>query len=197
MNKDEDMYDQVQGDVKFLRQDQILTERDSLINEAMGSLSLSKDETILALIHYKWSIEKLYEKWFDNVEEGKKKCGLIMTDSSRKQVNSLGVESNGNSCLICYDEKTPETANNFFSLKCGHVFCEGCWIEYLMEKSKHFSAVLQSTCPQQGGTCIVYESIFFKYLTDPEAIKRVKKGIIKNYIEGSKEIKYCPNPKCE
>ncbi|MCQ2821349.1 MAG: hypothetical protein MJ252_29155 [archaeon] len=195
--KNDDLYEGIQGDVKFLRQEQLLSERDTLIQEAQDNLSLSRDEAILALSYYKWSMEYLNQIWFDDTENAKKLCGITLTDFAVKQLKSLNAPSNGNFCLICYDEKTSENEEEFTSLSCGHVFCNGCWKEYLEEKSTKFSSLLETKCPQQGCTCKVFESIFYKFLTEEETLSRLKKGIIKDYIENNKEIKYCPNPKCD
>ena len=179
--------------VVLLKEDQLMSERDHTINEAMETLGMSRDDAILALIFFNWSYEKLSENWFNDVEGNKVKSGICLSPLLKKKLESEGVESNGENCLICYEEKN----ENFECLSCGHMFCGECWKEYLTEKCTDFYTAMTTKCPQSGCTNIVYERIFKKFITDTEAKKKFEKALNKNYTDSNLDIKQCPNPKCE
>ena len=61
--------------VVLLKEDQLMSERDHTINEAMETLGMTRDDAILALIYFNWSYEKLSENWFNDVEGNKVKSG--------------------------------------------------------------------------------------------------------------------------
>ena len=64
--------------VVLLKEDQLMSERDHTINEAMETLGMSRDDAILALIFFNWSYEKLSENWFNDVEGNKVKSGICL-----------------------------------------------------------------------------------------------------------------------
>ena len=114
--------------ITFLKPDEIIKEREKVIKDAMENLCLERDDAILALIYFKWNMEKLLEFWYDDVEGYKEKCGIILSKTSLKLLNEMNIETNTNYCLICYEEKNDENKNDFISLKCGHTFCNDCFM---------------------------------------------------------------------
>ena len=182
----------VSNDIEFLEESEIIKERENVIQEATEKLFLDRDNAILAMIYLEWKLNKI-DSWYDNLEENKTKSGLEISEITKKKLKEENIESNGNNCLICFEEKN----NNFFSLSCGHQFCSDCWIEYLKEKIKSPLSALQVHCPQNGCTCIVYESIYKKYLKDDKkSLDRLEKAILKNFINRNNDIKQCPNEYC-
>ena len=98
-------------------------------------------------------------------------------------------------CQIC-DELilTP----NKVKLKCGHYFCEDCWLEYLKEKISNAN-VSKILCMQHGCTTIL-ENKFIKNILEgnKELIEKFDKFYQrKKLIEQSDKLKLCPFPDCE
>ena len=178
--------------VVLLKEDQLINERDHTINEAMEALGMGRDDSILALIYYNWSYEKLSENWFADVDLNTIKAGIKLSPQLKKKMESEGVESNGENCLVCFEEKNED----FACLSCGHMFCKDCWRDYLQEKCVDFYTVMTTKCPQAGCTNIVYEKFFLKYLEDPTSKIRFDKALKKNYTDSNDDIKTCPNPNC-
>ena len=117
----------------------------------MEKLFLERDDAILAMIFLEWKTNNL-DSWYDS-EDNKYKAGIELSEGTKAKLEKEGIESNGDNCLVCFEEKN----DTFFSLNCGHQFCPDCWTEYLKEKIKSPLSALQATCPQKGCTCIVYE----------------------------------------
>ena len=197
-NDDYYMYDEndlgntiVSNDIDFLEESEIIKERENAIQEAIEKLFLERDNAILAMIYLEWQLNKL-ESWYDNLENNKYKSGIELSEETKKKLQKEGIESNGDNCLICFEEKN----DKFFSLSCGHQFCSECWTEYLKEKIKAPLSALQAKCPQNGCTCIVFEKIYGKYLTDKKSLEKLDKAIYKNFINRNNDIKQCPNENC-
>jgi ariadne-1 len=175
----------------FLYEDEIIKEREKVINEAMEKLFLQRDEAILAMIYLCWNIDKL-DAWYNNADENKIKAGIELSKQTKQKLKENGVESNGENCLVCFEDKN----DKFFSLNCGHQFCPECWKEYLKEKIQAPLSALQARCPQEGCTLIVYERLYSKFLNDKKSLEKLDKAIYKNFINRNQDIKQCPNEKC-
>ena len=175
----------------FLYEDEIMKEREKDIKEAMEKLYLSREDAILAMILFRWNIDKL-DSWYEDIDGNKIKAGIELSKTTMQKLKDEGVEANGKNCLVCFEEKNDE----FFSLNCGHQFCQECWSEYLKEKIKTPLSALHATCPQDGCTLIVYEKLYSKYLKDKKSLEKLDKAIYKNYINKNADIKQCPNEKC-
>lgn len=182
----------ISNGVILLKEDQLINEREHTINEAMEVLGMGRDDSILALIYYNWSYEKLSENWFSDVDLNTFKAGIRLSPQLKKKMESDLIESNGDNCLVCFEEKN----ENFACLSCGHMFCKDCWRDYLQEKCVDFYTVMTTKCPQAGCTNIVYEKFFLKFIEDPTAKIRFDKALKKNYTDSNDDIKTCPNPNC-
>ena len=195
--------------ITYLKPDELIKERDKVIKDAMENLCLERDNAILALIYFNWNMDKLLTFWYNDVDGYKEKCGITLSKNSLKILNEKNIETNTNYCLICFDEKNDENKDNFISLKCGHTFCNDCFLEYLKEKVKDILISLTSKCPQDKCSIIIPESLFFKYLSknpndnnlinnnkESHEIHLLYKAITKNFTDSNDDIKLCPNPNC-
>ena len=177
----------------ILSQKDLEEERDKEINEAMNNLCLDRDKSILVLIYYNWNMDKILTNWYDDVEKNSIKCGIKLSEETEKLLLKENVQKNSEYCQICMCDKD----ETFKNLDCGHSFCGDCWKEYLREHTKDLHTILKTPCMQHNCTLIVYERFFFEILKDEkDLIEKVKKGIIKNFIDKNDDIKECPNPHC-
>ena len=177
--------------VIFLEETDILNEREKMILEATEKLFLERNQAILAMIYYEWNLDKL-DNWYEDVDQNRVNAGLELSEKTKKFLEEKGIESNGDNCLICYEEKN----ENFYSLGCGHQFCQDCWTDYLKEKLKTPLGALHARCPQNECTCIVGEEVYTKFLKDKDLLEKLDKAIYKNFINRNEDFKQCPNPHC-
>ena len=190
---EEDLNQQIVIDesVNFIEEKDILNEREKMILEATEKLFLERDLAILVMIYYEWNLDKL-DSWYEDIDKNRIKSGIELSESMKNQFKKEGVESFGNSCLICFEDKN----NDFFSLSCGHEFCADCWNKYLLEKLKSPLGALQVTCPQEKCTCIVGENIYRKFIKDKNSLEKLDRAIYKNFINRNEDFKQCPDPHC-
>lgn len=189
----------------ILKEDQLIKERDSLIKQAMEFLDLSREDTILVLISFSWSFNKLQDEWYENPEGNKVRCGIEVNINPSTNSNNSHSHNNKNqtkkvsapttkNCLVC--ECPPD--DTFSALKCNHNFCGDCWSQYLQVKSEDFLCSLSSPCPFHGCGLIVPEAFFFKYLPIGEkgALERFQKSVLRNFTGSNSDIKICPGVSC-
>lgn len=200
--EDEDEYEYEEDDlnnnnkntdetITFIPEEDILKEREKMIQETIEKLYLERDQAILAMIHYEWNLDNL-DNWYEDVDTNKSQSGIDLSAETKEKLEKDGVISNGNECLTCCEEKN----DSFFSLVCGHQFCGECWKEYLKEKLKNPLGCLFAKCQQSGCTCIVPEDIYKKFIKDKTLLEKLDKAIFKNFINRNEDFKQCPNPKC-
>jgi ariadne-1 len=191
INSDKDNYQEI------LRSSDIDKLRSRIVEDFVEFSSLPKDEAAIVLIHYKWNIDKLKGIWYDNLEENLIKCGLEMSEETKKfnfSETNLKSTEKSSLCRICEINILDSTA---FSLKCGHKFCEECWTGYILYKMEDLMTCINSTCPQKGCNIIIPESVFFKFLKDyPTILENYKKALQKNFTDCNSDIRWCPTPGC-
>ena len=111
-------------------------------------------------------------------------------NSYRKSLNNSKKE-----CLICFESiEFP----NKVKLKCGHYFCESCWVDYLKEKINNAN-VGKILCMQHGCD-IMLDNNFIKNILEGnnELIEKYDKFYQrKKMLEKNDKVKFCPFPDCE
>ena len=177
--------------INFISEPDILSEREKMILEATEKLFLERNQSILAMIYYKWNIDNL-DNWYEDVDQNKVNAGIELSPKKIEEFKQKGIESFGDTCLVCFEEKN----DDFYSLSCGHQFCAGCWEEYLTEKLKTPLGALQVKCQQEGCTCIVPEETYKKFIKDKTLLEKLDKAISKNFINRNEDLRQCPNPHC-
>ena len=92
----------------------------------------------------------------------------------------------------------------YFSLSCNHNLCCECWFYYVDNNINDYLNIVKTLCPQENCNLIVPESVykaFFTYYSinnnnDFTKLKLLKKGILKNFTDCNKNLKWCPAPNC-
>lgn len=202
-NEDDNYNDQqiIQQNKKFpylyISEKEILNERENLIQISQEKLFLTRDQSILALVYFKWNIFNLIDLWYDNPEKYSEEMGIIQSSKSIQSLNNQNIFPNNTECSICLTDKDSLSENEFFSLSCLHYFCIYCWKEYIKVKNSEIFTAIASSCPQKGCNCIVTETIVYKILENlPNEIENYNKIIIKNFTDYNSIIKSCPYPNC-
>lgn len=181
-----------QNSFSFLKEDELFDERNKSIERAMEFCCLDRNDAILVLIFYNWSIEKIEDNWYDNVELNVIKCGIETSEEDKKSLIKMGIKGNNEFCLICY---TPRD-KTFESLNCNHYFCSDCWKEFLHVKVEDILTCLSTTCPQKDCNLIIPESFFLNYITTKEVKDKFIKALLRNFTGHNSGIKFCPDLTC-
>jgi ariadne-1 len=118
---------QSSGGYNIVKNSDLESIRNKIINECQEFTCLSHDEATIVLIQFQWNLERIKDQWYEDVEGNMKKYGLDLNKTSQVELAKKKVKPNNRECLVCYSP-FDET---FFSLNCRHNFCGDCWSNYL------------------------------------------------------------------
>ena len=112
-------------------------------------------------------------------------------------INKKDLKYGINECGVCMDEITFNEYLNL-KIKCGHIFCQDCWYNYLKEKINNAN-VAKITCIQHGCSTSIDEKFIENILKDDnELFQKYKKFLErKKILLSNKNIKFCPIPDCD
>lgn len=169
----------------------------ALVNEVANLLDICEDEAQGILQYFKWDKEKLTDSYFSNPDKVRLSCGLDLfsLDILSKLQTSVVAPTPGKllKCRICYDEVEFADA---FALGCAHYFCRSCFAEYLRNTIADGAACVSVHCPEHKCKQLVTKTIVHSLLEREESAK-YDLYFIRDFIEKSKNMKYCPAARCE
>jgi ariadne-1 len=152
------------------------------IDSVISFLSISTDEVLLLLQHFKWNESKLLEAWTDDtaIKSLREKIGIPLKPFYKFETD----------CPICGDKINPKV--NGVALSCGHSACISCVSGFVVASLKSNEVVF--TCWECK--CKIPYSIIEKVL-NPKDFGKFKSTLIRSYTNESKTIKWCPSRGCE
>eukprot|EP00039_Didymoeca_costata_P019468 m.337641 g.337641 ORF g.337641 m.337641 type:complete len:517 (+) comp18191_c0_seq1:388-1938(+) len=144
------------------------------------------------LQHFKWDKDRLLERYFGGDREGLfKEARCVDPTTLAVPKMDLGSEAECEICMVDIPR------SELTGVSCGHEFCKECWIGYLSEK---VNVQGQSTiaCPAHECDILMDELTVTRLcVNEEELMKRYNFLASKAFVEGNKEIKWCPKPGCE
>ncbi|KAM0062819.1 putative transcription factor C2H2 family [Helianthus debilis subsp. tardiflorus] len=178
----------------------VLTENDLIniqqqdVTKVATVLSIPKESACMLLISYNWSVNNVYEAWFQDEDKTRKRIGWLYDP-----VDDPGVEFHKPDerivvdCGICFELfRVSETA----SCGCDHRFCKVCWKGYVGMAVQDGMGCLSLRCPKPGCEAAVSPGMVNE-LVDEKERKRYEGYVLRTYVESSKRMKWCPGPGCE
>ncbi len=162
--------------------------------EGRSMLGDNVDISEAILLKNKWDIEKSQEKYFENMNATLTEAGMLGYDSDLIDSRLKASEPIGKSitCCICfcdYDE------SESFALCCNHWTCKSCFSTYL-KTCVESSDVVHTHCPGHKCSSKVCAPVF-KSLCSPENYDRYIKFILHDFVDKSKDKRWCPGVGCE
>ena len=191
-----DIYKKPILDFEIIQNSEIIKKRDEIIHKFIECSCLDYDEAELVLIYYNWNYEKLIEEWYDNIEKIKIEAHIEQSTESLQKINEYYLKNkiSKDICPICYTEIEE---NDTFSLKCNHQICQECYIEYINNKLLTEPInIINTPCPLSGCNLYITRTIFKKCITEKKMQIMFAKSVVRNFTLTNKDIKLCPNPKC-
>mmetsp|Transcript_16160 Transcript_16160/g.22268 ORF Transcript_16160/g.22268 Transcript_16160/m.22268 type:complete len:639 (-) Transcript_16160:209-2125(-) len=184
----------------------------ALVSEVSSLLEIHEDLAQSLLQSNKWDKERLIDQFFADPEKALREAGLdLLTVEGVLSTLPSGCKSTGDDqqlsssvsaacldtfkCRICCDSECDRLQT--FSLGCEHLFCLSCYSEYLKNQVLDGPACVFAHCPEHKCKQVVTKSVFHSLLNDKKDIDKYDLYSIRNFIEVSKNMKYCPAPRCE
>eukprot|EP00240_Pyramimonas_obovata_P003027 CAMPEP_0118921654 /NCGR_PEP_ID=MMETSP1169-20130426/860_1 /TAXON_ID=36882 /ORGANISM="Pyramimonas obovata, Strain CCMP722" /LENGTH=648 /DNA_ID=CAMNT_0006862413 /DNA_START=218 /DNA_END=2161 /DNA_ORIENTATION=+ len=194
---------------------EIAAKQHEIVQSIQSVLSVSPDTATMLLRHFKWSVNRIHEEWFQDEDKVREKVGLLPRDAEElaeqvKQCSVVDSESHNKDnvkevqCNVCFD--TFEYCD-MRSAECGHLFCLTCWRGYLGTAISDGPCCLRVKCPQPNCKIVVKDTLLNE-LADREQLAKLQKFRQRSFVEDqyqrsvsgqaihARQVKWCPAPEC-
>lgn len=180
-------------------QDQI----DQTLEEMAELLDLDHDQVLALLVDFRWGKERLIEQYYEDSERVMIKAGLMLSpkdssgeakkdESKREEEKGDGQEGRMVDCPICY---CPIESGNGCTLDCSHLFCNGCYGQYVNKKVEDGPECIVMTCPGHKCPLKVPRQIILRVCT-PQNCRKYDEYMVNTFVDTSTSFRFCPAPDC-
>ncbi|KAM8738786.1 cullin-9 isoform 2-T2 [Acanthopagrus schlegelii] len=155
------------------------------VQQVSGTLSLDLDRAEHLLVHCKWNVDLLVQRYTDDPD------ALIMA-AGLKFRNPQPPQSPVSTCPVCLGPRST-AAESFPSLSCMHYCCQSCWQEYLTARIEQ-NLVMNCNCPITDCQAQPTSLFFLNILTDKDTIAKYENALLRGYVECCSNLTWCTNP---
>ncbi|XP_075060626.1 cullin-9 isoform X2 [Mixophyes fleayi] len=167
-----------------LSQEEVWALMCQMVNQVSETLSVSQDTAQHLLIHCKWNMDLLLQKYTDDPE-------VLLTASGLEVQDPQHPESPQPTCPVCMSPLSPSDSPP--SLCCKHCCCKNCWNEYLTTRIEQ-NLVLTCTCPTTDCLAQPTSDFIRKIISSKEVIEKYEKALMRGFVESCSNLTWCTNP---
>ncbi|XP_069624318.1 cullin-9 isoform X1 [Ranitomeya imitator] len=169
---------------RTLSQDEARALMCRMVEQVSETLSVSADAAQHLLIHSKWSMDQLLQRFTDDPEALLIASGLAVQEPHKP-------ESPQPTCPVCVSPLSP--VDKPPSLCCKHYCCKNCWNEYLSTCIEQ-NLVLTCTCPTADCRAQPTSAFFRTIITSQDVIEKYEKALLRGFVESCSNLTWCTNP---
>ncbi|KAM4770805.1 cullin-9 isoform 2-T2 [Rhinophrynus dorsalis] len=169
---------------RTLCQDEVRALMDQMVSQVSETLSVTQDTAQHLLIHCRWNVDLLLQKYTDDPEPLLTASGLEVRDPQHP-------ESPLPTCPVCVCPLSPEESH--LTLCCRHSCCKNCWKEYLTTQIEQ-NLVLNCTCPTMDCLAQPTSDFIRNIISSKEIIEKYEKSLLRGFVEGCFNLTWCTNP---
>ncbi|KAM3863387.1 cullin-9 [Diretmus argenteus] len=155
------------------------------VQQVSSTLSLDLDRAEHLLVHCKWNVDLLVQRYTDDPDT------LIMA-AGLKSRNPQPPASPVSTCPVCLGPRTTG-AEPAPTLSCMHYCCRSCWQEYLTARIEQ-NLVMNCNCPITDCRAQPTSQFFLNILTDKDTIAKYENALLRGYVECCSNLTWCTNP---
>ncbi|XP_074531709.1 cullin-9 isoform X2 [Halichoeres trimaculatus] len=155
------------------------------VQQVSCTLSLDLDRAEHLLVHCKWNMDLLVQRYMDDSD------ALILA-AGLKSRNPQPPPSPVSTCPVCLGPRTA-TMEPVPSLSCMHYCCRSCWQEYLTARIEQ-NLVMNCNCPITDCQAQPTSVFFLNILTDKDTISKYENALLRDYVECCSNLTWCTNP---
>nr|XP_029496675.1 cullin-9-like isoform X2 [Oncorhynchus nerka] len=170
---------------RTMNQEEVRQLMQRTVQQVSGTLSLDLDWAEHLLVHCKWNVDVLIQRYTDDPDSLVLAAGL-------KGLNPQPPPSPVASCPVCLISQTGE-AEPAPTLCCMHYCCRSCWQEYLTARIEQ-NLVMNCNCPITDCRAQPTSQFFFNILTDKDTIAKYENALLRGYVECCSNLTWCTNP---
>ncbi|XP_052006826.1 cullin-9-like isoform X3 [Xyrauchen texanus] len=154
------------------------------VQQVAGTLSLDLDRAEHLLIHCKWNVDILIQRYTDDPDSLVLAAGLKI----RNPQPAPGPVTQCPVCLSQSKESDPPPM-----LCCMHYCCRSCWQEYLTARIEQ-NLVMSCDCPITDCRAQPTSKFFHNILTDKDTIAKYDSALLRGFVECCSNLTWCTNP---
>ncbi|CAB1343564.1 unnamed protein product [Coregonus sp. 'balchen'] len=170
---------------RTMNQEEVRQLMQRTVQQVSGTLSLDLDRAEHLLVHCKWNVDVLIQRYTDDPDS------LVMA-AGLKGWNPQPPPSPVSSCPVCLISETGE-ADPAPTLCCMHYCCRSCWQEYLTARIEQ-NLVMNCNCPITDCRAQPTSQFFFNILTNKDTIAKYENALLRGYVECCSNLTWCTNP---
>uniref|UniRef100_A0A3Q3JFI7 Cullin 7 n=1 Tax=Monopterus albus TaxID=43700 RepID=A0A3Q3JFI7_MONAL len=155
------------------------------VQQVSGTLSLDLDWAEHLLVHCKWNVDLLVQRYADDPD------ALIMA-AGLKCRNPQPPPSPTSTCPVCLGPRTA-SSEPVPSLSCMHYCCRSCWQDYLTVRIEQ-NLIMNCHCPITDCPAQPTSQFFLNILTDKDTIGKYESALLRGYVECCSNLTWCTNP---
>lgn len=162
-----------------------------LLNEAVEFLSNNLQITpslAKVLLHgHSWEVSDVIAKYNDNASNL-----LINSKIKPPNTSSTVTYSHYITCPVCV---TPHCHDKFYSLSCGHIFCNDCWMMHFeVQIDQGISTAI--SCMARECEVLAPEDFVLKRLSKANIREKYIQFTFQDYVKSHPQLRFCPGPNC-
>ncbi|XP_042179454.1 cullin-9-like isoform X3 [Oncorhynchus tshawytscha] len=170
---------------RTMNQEEVRQLMQRTVQQVSGTLTLDLDRAEHLLVHCKWNMDVLIQRYTDDPDS------LVMAAGLRGW-NPQPPHSPVSSCPVCLISQTGE-AEPVPTLCCMHYCCRSCWQEYLSARIEQ-NLVMNCNCPITDCRAQPTSQFFFNILTNKDTIAKYENALLRGYVECCSNLTWCTNP---
>ncbi|XP_041867056.1 cullin-9 isoform X2 [Melanotaenia boesemani] len=155
------------------------------VQQVSATLSLDLDRAEHLLIHCKWNVDLLVQRYTDDPD-------TLIVAAGLKCRNPQPPPSPASTCPVCLGPRTGGL-EPVLSLSCMHYCCRSCWQEYLTARIEQ-NLVMNCNCPITDCQAQPTSHFFLSILTDKDTIAKYENALLRGYVECCSNLTWCTNP---
>ncbi|XP_061223148.1 cullin-9-like isoform X2 [Neopsephotus bourkii] len=154
------------------------------VQQVQDALSIPDDVARHLLMHCRWNVDFLIQRYMENRETLLISSGLQVQDAQPPP-------SPGTHCPVCVNQLCPTEKPP--TLCCMHYCCKPCWSEYLTTRIEQ-NMVVNCTCPISDCHAQPTAAFICSIVSSEEIIAKYEKALLRGYVECCSNLTWCTNP---
>uniref|UniRef100_A0A3Q2ZVQ0 Cullin 7 n=1 Tax=Kryptolebias marmoratus TaxID=37003 RepID=A0A3Q2ZVQ0_KRYMA len=155
------------------------------VQQVSATLSLDLDWAEHLLIHCRWNVDLLVQRYTDDPD-------TLIVAAGLKSLNPQPPPSPTFSCPVCLSQRAA-SSESVPTLSCMHYCCQSCWQEYLTARIEQ-NLVMNCDCPITDCQAQPTTQFFLSILTDKDTVAKYENALLRGYVECCSNLTWCTNP---
>ncbi|XP_037536667.1 cullin-9 [Nematolebias whitei] len=155
------------------------------VQQVSATLSVDLDRAEHLLIHCRWNVDLLVQRYTDDPD-------ALIVAAGLKSRNPQPLPSPISSCPVCLNQP-PAGSEPVPTLSCTHYCCRSCWQEYLTARIEQ-NLVMNCDCPITDCQAQPTTRFFLSILTDQDTVAKYENALLRGYVECCSNLTWCTNP---